>query len=444
MTWTAEQDADFRAAVDAGEVMNGHNPAPAENLPPVLASTWSAIDLAPILAGIQAGDIVGPVPALMARTDGAMLLYPGEVHSLAGEPESGKGWITLACSAAVVASGEHVLYIDFEDAPASIITRLLALQAAPADILERFTYVRPCDPFGIEAFTTLLTTREYALGIIDGLSEAYGLLGLDPYSNPDAAKFLTALPRPIAQRGAAVILIDHVVKSKETRGRYALGAQHKLAGIAVAYGTDVIRPPSRTDTGLIKLKVEKDRHGHVRGHAVAGEIALVHIAPEDNGQRVTVTLEPPNTIISPTTGSIRPTFLMERVSMLLERQPGAGLNEIRNGIKGKTKFVDDALRLLIDEGYVGVEPNGQKRCHYSSRPYREDDDRDPATQPRPATTQDAEATNRDPATPPLKGSRVTGRGHHDTDPEENNRDPNPDAEPKRLQATPSDTEGDPS
>ena len=47
--------------------------------------------------------------------------------------------------------------------------------------------------------------------------------------------------RPIAAAGAAVVLIDHVAKDKEKRGRYAIGAQHKLAGVAVAYGIEVLR-----------------------------------------------------------------------------------------------------------------------------------------------------------------------------------------------------------
>ncbi|MDQ6807525.1 MAG: AAA family ATPase [Actinomycetota bacterium] len=408
MTFTAEEDAAFLAAADqaiAGQGRNGHVDTSSS------IGSWKPLDLAAIIAGIQAGDIVGPVPALMARTDGPSLLYPGEVHSLAGEPESGKGWITLATAVAVITGGADVLYLDFEDAPASIVSRLLALGAVGDAIVDRFVYVRPTDPFTATQFYALLQLRPYAFAVIDGVSEAFALLGLDPYSNPDAATFLTALPRPLADRGSAVLLIDHVVKSKETRGRYALGAQHKLAGIAVAYSTDIIKPPSRADAGLIKIKVEKDRHGHVRGHAQAGLIALAHITPHNDGDHVTVTLEPPEISLTDA-GEFRPTVLMERISKFLDDQPGAGLNAIREGVPGKTKYVDDALRLLITENYVRVEPQGQKRCHHNDREYRKDDDHDPATQPRPTTTQVAATMNRDPATPPYKGSRVTGRSQN--------------------------------
>jgi len=34
-----------------------------------------------------------------------------------------------------------------------------------------------------------------------------------------------------ADTGAGVLMLDHVVKSEESRGRYAIGGQHKLAGL---------------------------------------------------------------------------------------------------------------------------------------------------------------------------------------------------------------------
>ena len=357
-------DADRALAIiDSPAVRNASTGAPGSP-----ATTWLPIDLAAIIAGIQAGETVGPVPALMARDDGPCLLYPGEVHSLAGEPETGKGWIALAAAAEVISSGQRVLYLDFEDSPASIVTRLIALAAAPEAIVERFAYVRPSDPFSPGALALLLNGQAYALTILDGLSEAYALLGLDPYSNLDAAKFLATLARPVAATGSAVLLIDHVVKSKETRGRYALGAQHKLAGIAVAYSTDAITTPSRTTAGQIKVKVEKDRHGHVRGHAQSGVIAIAHIAPEDDGERVTVTLEPPETTTGES-GEFRPTVLMRRVWDFVKDEPGASRNAIRDGVTGRGAWIDKALHLLIAEGYIDRRRDGQTYAHHAVREY---------------------------------------------------------------------------
>lgn len=165
------------------------------------ASTWAPVDLEPIIAGVQAGTIVGPVPQLLARTDGVCLLYPGETHSLAGEPESCKGWIALGAVTQTITAAAGVLYLDFEDSPASIVTRLLALGATPQAIGQHFVYVRPTEEFSAPALCALLDARPYALAVIDGVSEAYSLLGLDIASTPDAVSFFGALPRPIAERG---------------------------------------------------------------------------------------------------------------------------------------------------------------------------------------------------------------------------------------------------
>ena len=108
-----------------------------------------------------------------------------------------------------------MLYIDFEDGPAAIVTRLLALQALPEAIVERFTYLRPQDPFSADRYFELLHARSYELVVVDGLTEGYGLLGLDIGSNDDAAKFLAAIPRPAAACGAAVVEIDHVGRNRE-------------------------------------------------------------------------------------------------------------------------------------------------------------------------------------------------------------------------------------
>src|SRR5262249_35923303 len=57
--------------------------------------SWAAVDLTDVLEG---GTVTTP-PRVMGRTDGIMLLYPGRVHSIAGEPEAGKSWVCLQAAA---------------------------------------------------------------------------------------------------------------------------------------------------------------------------------------------------------------------------------------------------------------------------------------------------------------------------------------------------------
>ena len=200
-----------------------------------------------------------------------------------------------------------------------------------------------------------------------------------------------------------MIEVDHVVKSKESRGRWPIGGQHKLAGVGVAYSTEVIRQPSRTDAGLIKLKVEKDRHGHVRSNAQGGVIALAHIVPSEGGERVSVTLEPPDASTSED-GAFRPTVIMARVSRYIEDEPGATANGIRNGVKAKRDTVALALRLLMSEGFVERREQGQAHRHYSARPF----DESTAPQPRPNRAPGTVQATAPTRPPPVR--RGTGHG----------------------------------
>ena len=44
---------------------------------------------------LRSGDLEGPTPGLVHRTDGLGLLYPGRLHFLVGEPETFKTWVAL-------------------------------------------------------------------------------------------------------------------------------------------------------------------------------------------------------------------------------------------------------------------------------------------------------------------------------------------------------------
>lgn len=330
---------------------------------PAEGGSWAPVDLWSIADGFDSGELVGPRPTLLERDDGVCLIYPGEIHSLSGEPESCKGWIALSLAAELVQTGRRVLYLDFEDSPQAIYARLRALGASRENILEHFDYIRPEQPPDSQELHTL-AWDSYTVTVIDGISEAYALLGLNVYDNTDAATFLQQFARPLTVNGAAVIELDHVTKAKDGRGRYALGAQHKLAGIAVAYTTDVIKPLSRQQSGLVKLRVEKDRHGHVRGHAQGRILAEVTIIPSDDGEHVQVTLAAPP-------AQFRPDILMQRVADYLNENPGAGLREIKYDVRGNTVTLPKALAQLIKEGYVQTRPGGNGRSteHHLVKPF---------------------------------------------------------------------------
>ena len=77
------------------------------------------------------------MPTLLPRTDGVCLLYAGRVHSLTGEPGGGKTWIALHLIADTLTAGGTAMLIDYEDTPASAVSRLrtLGVDQPPALVL---------------------------------------------------------------------------------------------------------------------------------------------------------------------------------------------------------------------------------------------------------------------------------------------------------------------
>ncbi len=336
-------------------------------------TTWAAVDLAAALDGDGP-----PPPTLLARDDGLCLLYAGKVHAFNAESESGKSW--LACAAVVerIEAGEHVLYLDFEDAAEAIVGRLLALGATRAAILDRLHYIRPDDPIdavATAALERLLIDHRPTLAIVDGVTEVMVQNGWSITDNDDAARFLLALPRRIARHGAAVVLIDHVPKDKEGQGRYSIGAQHKLAGIdGAAFKLEVTQPFGIGRNGASRITVTKDRPGHIRGAAVEGRfVAEMRVNSLPDGAvhlQLAARSDAPDS-----TPQVRPTNLMERVSRAIEEHNEAGEEPTRNAvlteIPGKRNFVADALKRLVDEGYVLTRPGPNRaNLHRSARPYR--------------------------------------------------------------------------
>jgi hypothetical protein len=339
------------------------------------APSWAPVDLTDILAGTY----VPEAPNLMARTDGFCLLYLGRCHSFHGESESGKSLVVQAQAADVLTSGGAVLYIDYEsDAPA-VVGRLRELGASVDAIRARFHYVHPdVSPFSrdaeTEAWLTLLSNT-YVLAVIDGVTDALGTNGVKTNDNDEIASWCRRIARPIARRtGAAVVLIDHVTKDAESRGRFALGGQAKMNALdGAAYVVEVDEPLGRGLRGAVKLRVAKDRPGGVRGRCgtfrkvdrtqEAARVVIDSTTPD----QIRVTVEPPASV-SPTGEGAprwRPTMLMEKVSRFLQGVGHASMNQVRKNVSGKDAAIEEAAAVLVDEGFVS-ESTGPRNARILS------------------------------------------------------------------------------
>jgi len=320
--------------------------------------SWAPVDLAAIIEDDNPDD----GPSMLLRTDGVALAYPGKVHAFNGEPETLKSALAQAWTAEQVRLQNPVVYIDFETSARTVIQRLLALGLDAGQIDGLVRYIRPTEPLEGAAFGDLdLALLDTTLVVIDGMTEALVLHGLDPNSNRDVATFFALLPQRAVATGAAVVLIDHVTKEAATRGRYAVGAGHKLALVDVAYKFTLVRP------GLSRMEVTKDRYGLVReslGNNRAGDVVL---SPEDGG-KLQVQIRPPEGA-----GEFRPTVLMERVSRLLEESDEElSQTKIEKLTVGKVQYVRSAIASLVKEEYVGIRLKGNARLHRSVRAFRAD------------------------------------------------------------------------
>lgn len=334
-------------------------------------TTWGAVDLAAALEGRS----LDPPPDMCARTDGVCLFYSGAVHTIAGEPESGKTWVALYTCTQLLAAHMPVVFIDFEDRPERVVGRLLALGATTEQVRDHFTYVRPDRSLDLEGQQALAYHLTHAmLVVIDGVTEAMSLHGLELNSNEDAATFYGLLPRWIADHGPAVVMIDHVVKDPQNRGRYALGAQHKLAGIdGAAYSVKAVQRFGRTKRGVAHIAVQKDRAGHVREHARGDHIAdfILDDTGRDShpaGPRTMATLEPPEEHLGD--DGFEPTVLMAKLWHYVHTHPGLSKRAIYDAIPGKQKAKQLGLEILISKGHITIEtgPN-RSLLHHPGPPY---------------------------------------------------------------------------
>jgi AAA domain len=333
-------------------------------------TSWSSIDLQPHMEPDDGRD----APTLLTRSDGLCFLYAGKRNEVHGEYESGKSWLAGLAVCEVIRRGEIACWIDFEDAPRSIVKRLRALGVDDQLLLECFRYIQPTQRLTPDAEIELrLELHGATLVVIDAMHEAMTTAGLDPNVNRDVAVWYDTVPRLAAKEGVAVLVLDHVAKDPAGR-RGPVGGGHKTAAIdGASYLLDALTPFGRGSSGLLRLRLAKDRPGYVRGRFAGPNPTVAEITIDaTDPEALVVGIRPP----AATRGSEdwRPTHLMEAVSRFLEslNEP-VSRNKITENIKGKQAYVVDAIEALVTEGFVerSKGPNNTK-LHVSAKPFRED------------------------------------------------------------------------
>lgn len=235
--------------------------------------SWQRVDLGDVIAAIEAGTLTRLAPVVGQLEGGSALFYPGKVNGIAGDSNAGKSFTAMLAAKQEMEAGNHVIYIDYEDDAAAVALRFLNdLRAAPSVLREQLVYLNPREALTEEGRAHLRQTLENyrpTLAVIDSTGESMSTEGVKPNEDDETALWFQRLPRWIAERGPAVVVIDH--QTKADGGLWPIGSQRKRAAINGAqYVQATVTPFDQWTSGGSKIVCAKDRLGtYATGKTVA-------------------------------------------------------------------------------------------------------------------------------------------------------------------------------
>ena len=320
-----------------------------------------------ILDAIDAGtyEPLDPTIGTLQGSDTG-LFYEGEVNALYGEPGAGKTWLALSVAMEEIRKGRRVLVADYEASARVTMLRMHRLGLRP-EHRDLFDYRSVAGAPLADA--PLFLDGQYDLLIIDSTGEAMGAEpgDMSSYNDGDVAKWFQALKVMTRRIGdPTVILLDHVVKSKDDRGRFAIGSQRKLAAITgVAFGV-AGNMGKRGETGRLELRVSKDRHGAFMVGSQAATVLVV-----DNGDQLTMEAHRPvkddeiEDALGPAAEAdpdLCQQILDYIIAHRIDGQPTAvvELKDIKNDIPAKNARIIEGVNALLEADRIIEAPSAAR------------------------------------------------------------------------------------
>jgi hypothetical protein len=265
-------------------------------------SSWSPVEPS-VIGRIFRGEAEPTHPSVFTRDDGTALLYPRRINLFAGESESCKTWASLVAVAQEVRKGNVACIVDFEDTAETAIDRLRQLGLSETQISRGVVCCSPDSPFDIVAQAHLerhlgnlcnASNRRLTLAVVDSVNEAMLVEGVDPEEGGDVVRFCHGLPRWLRDRGPAVLLIEHVAKPGDSRGRTGILSEQTMIGVdGAAYSFAELSPFGRGVAGRVKVTLSKDRGGFVRQHAPGRIMGTLTLTSSSQDGSVTSSFAPP-------------------------------------------------------------------------------------------------------------------------------------------------------
>jgi hypothetical protein len=303
------------------------------------------IDLGPYMDG----KLEQEIPTIAPTFDGKALFYAGRLNEIHAEPSTGKTNVLVGACISVLIEGGSVIYIDPEDTPPGMANKLRFFGASIEGVKERFHYLHNPSRDEILQAQSFAGDNKVELIVMDGLAQLMSDQGLNEDTAGEVLEFFKTNTRPFADSGSAVVIADHVTKSREGRNGFARGSGAKKGRYdGVSYEVDMVKPYAPGREGFVKLIVRKDRVG---GIGPMGVVATeVHFLPGTGGKTIVAFREPSEKSETP----FRPTAIMQNIVDFLRDKPnGANSTAIRS-VKGKTETINLAVSLLEAEGIIKV------------------------------------------------------------------------------------------
>ena len=332
---------------------------------------WVRTNMADRLRAAYAGEIepvafeVGAIPG-----GAAPIVYPGKVSGIAGDSGSGKSWIALAMALAEARTGGYTLWIDYEDTGDTLALRMMEL-GWPMELGRYVVHFQAVGPSssGMTALVAAIRAHRVTLIVLDSTGESLASDGHNPSADEHVAAWFQDLPRPLANLGPAVVLIDHLVKDKDTGGLWPSGSHRKrdaINGIQYIVRTD--KDFDRDTPGKVTLICAKDRGGH---HAHGKRVVTIVFEPSGGVLNIIATPAGPVSAKS----EWMPTGYMQKVSDYLAEYGPKSKNHLKTEARlGKSEYVLKGILALIEGGYAREGHHDGRPAVVLVKPFAEADD----------------------------------------------------------------------
>jgi hypothetical protein len=290
-------------------------------------------------------------------------LVAGALHWMFAEPGGAKTWTALQLARQVAEAGDVVLWVDEELGEHALAERLLALGVSPETVERNFVFF--CDPAWLRQadaredrarWDALVARVKPALVVVDTATDALSVAGMDENSGVEVTRWIKNFCEPARRRGSAVLVLDHVPKSGESRG-YAIGSRAKKAKAKVQYELKTLRPFDRDSVGLVRVNRVKNSLGAridaTRTFRVGGEV--------DALDRETFVFEPANAADEAAATAGGAAALRQRIRPVLREHGPLSVSQVRAMVTGGAAAIAAELAEMVEDGNEPVSARREGR-----------------------------------------------------------------------------------